>query len=226
MVIFNEKIIISVEGNIGVGKTTFISIISNNIDNASVVKEPVDEWVQLTDLDGTNLLETYYRDNNRWSYSFQNMACLTKMEKLLETLKNPNISSQYIFLDRSIETDLNVFSSMYVDNKTYSALEYSMFKKFYQIYQNYLKPPNKQFYIYLKCSPEKSLERIKKRNRPEEANITLEYLRMIADYHDKWLDNKDKPNDDVIIFDCENDFETNSIMIEQMIDKVKIKINV
>lgn len=226
MEIFNEKIIISVEGNIGVGKTTFISIISNNIDNASVVKEPVDEWVQLTDLDGTNLLETYYRDNNRWSYSFQNMACLTKMEKLLETLKNPNISSQYIFLDRSIETDLNVFSSMYVDNKTYSALEYSMFKKFYQIYKNYLKPPNKQFYIYLKCSPEKSLERIKKRNRPEEANITLEYLRMIADYHDKWLDNKDKPNDDVIIFDCENDFETNSIMIEQMIDKVKIKINV
>lgn len=222
----NEKIIISIEGNIGVGKTTFISIISNNVDNAFVVKEPVDEWIQLTDLDGTNLLETYYSDNNRWAYSFQNMACLTKMEKLLETLKNKNISSKYLFLDRSIETDLNVFSSMYIDNKTYSVLEYSMFKKFYQIYQSYLKPPNKQFYIYLKCSPEKSLERIKKRNRPEEANITLEYLQIIADYHNKWLDNKDKPNDDVIIFDCENDFETNSEMINEMINIVKMKINV
>lgn len=222
----NGKIIISVEGNIGVGKTTFIDIISNNIDNTFVVKEPVDEWIQLTDLDGTNLLETYYNNNNRWAYSFQNMACLTKIEKMLETLKNPNISSRYIFLDRSIETDLNVFSSMYIDNKIYSMLEYSMFKKFYQIYQNYLKPPNKQFYIYLKCSPEKSLERIKKRNRPEEANITLEYLQMIGDYHNRWLDNKDKSNNDVIIFDCDNDFETNPEIIKQMIDTIKMKINV
>lgn len=222
----NEKIIISIEGNIGVGKTTFIDIISFNIDDVFIVKEPIDEWIQLTDFDGTNLLETYYNSNNRWAYSFQNMACLTKMEKLLETLKNPNISSKYIFLDRSIETDLNVFSCMYIDNKTYSALEYSMFKKFYQIYQNYLKPPNKQFYIYLKCSPEKSLERIKKRNRPEEANITLEYLQIIADYHNKWLDNKDKPNNDVIIFDCENDFKTNPEIIKQMIDAIKMKINV
>ena len=222
----NEKIIISIEGNIGVGKTTFISIISNNIGDAFVVKEPVDEWLQLTNSDGTNLLETYYGDNNRWAYSFQNMACLTKMEKLLETLKNPNVSSKYIFLDRSIETDLNVFSSMYIDNKTYSGLEYSMFKKFYQIYQNYLKPPNRQFYIYLKCSAEKSLERIKKRNRPEEKNITLEYLQTIADYHDKWLGDKNQSNNDIVVFDCENDFETNPEIINQMIDVLKMKINV
>jgi deoxyadenosine/deoxycytidine kinase len=62
MEIFNEKIIISIEGNIGVGKTTFINIISNNIDDVFIVKEPVDEWTKLCDLNGTNLLETYYRD--------------------------------------------------------------------------------------------------------------------------------------------------------------------
>jgi deoxyadenosine/deoxycytidine kinase len=154
------------------------------------------------------------------------MACLTKMEKLLETLKNPKITSQYIFLDRSIDTDLNVFSLMYINNKTYSKLEYLMFKKFYQIYQNHLKPSNKQFHIYLKCSPEKSLERIKKRNRPEESNITLEYLQMIYNYHEKWLNDKNKPNENVIIFDCENDFVSNPEMIKQMMNIIKMKINI
>jgi len=49
------------------------------------------------------------------------------------------------------------------------------------------------FFIYLRSSPEKCLEKIKKRGRENEMNITLEYLKQIHDYHEKAFDDlKDK----------------------------------
>ena len=44
--------------------------------------------------------------------------------------------------------------------------------------------------VYLRASPEKSLERIRARGRPEEKHITLEFLREIHFLHDEWLINK------------------------------------
>jgi len=44
-----------------------------------------------------------------------------------------------------------------------------------------------QTYLYLQSTPEVTFARVKQRNRPEEADITLEYLTQIHEKHQEWL---------------------------------------
>ena len=45
------------------------------------------------------------------------------------------------------------------------------------------------YFIYLRSSPEKCLEKIYKRGRVNEMEISLEYLKNIHEYHEKAFDN-------------------------------------
>ena len=213
----NNKIIISVEGNIGVGKSTFINILKSKWNNCEVVSEPVDMWKNLTDSDGKNILQTFYEDIPRWAYSFQNVACITRMMKIEDTIRASD--SRYIFLDRSLGTDKNVFEKMLYDNGQLNEIEHSMYNLWCDFYYKYVRSQENQIHIYLKASPEKCYERIKKRGRIEEESINLEYLQGLNKYHDDWLiNNPDSSN--VIVIDCEEDFEYDSskhcMMIEQI----------
>ena len=55
--------IISIEGNIGSGKTTLLGKLKEKYaDNKNIVflKEPVDDWATITDIDGVTMLEKFY----------------------------------------------------------------------------------------------------------------------------------------------------------------------
>jgi deoxyadenosine/deoxycytidine kinase len=54
------KIIASIEGNIGVGKSTFVRILKQYIANCEIVDEPVEIWKGLTNPDGQNILGLFY----------------------------------------------------------------------------------------------------------------------------------------------------------------------
>ena len=221
----NNKIIISVEGNIGVGKSTFINILKSKWDKdgceggCEVIPEPVDMWKNLVNTDGKNILQTFYEDIPRWAYSFQNVACITRMMKMEETIKNS--SSKYIFLDRSLGTDKNVFEAMLYDQGQINEMEHQMYTLWCDFYHKYVRSQENQIYIYLKASPETCVDRIKKRGRVEEESIGLEYLKGLNDYHDTWLLNE--PN--TIIIDCEEEFETNADKHNHMINQIKSKLD-
>ena len=55
--------------------------------------------------------------------------------------------------------------------------------------------------------------------RPEEAEIPLEYLKMIHEKHEKWFQEYDKEK--VLIIDTDNDFKHNENLIDQMMQKLK-----
>ena len=82
------RAIYSIEGNIGSGKSTFLSLIQNRIPNIHVMPEPVAEWqnIEVHNGDGTtkklNLLEKYYQDPQRWAFTFQTNAILSRMKEL------------------------------------------------------------------------------------------------------------------------------------------------
>ena len=72
-------------------------------------------------------------------------------------------------------------------------------------------------YIYLRASPEVSLERIKNRDRGEEINITLEYLQQISDLHDEWLL---KTSENVLVIDCDKDFEKDDLIFQDILKSI------
>jgi len=214
--------IISVEGNIGVGKSTFIEkILINNFDDSEKVSEPVELWKTITDENEKNILELFYNDKKRWAYSFQNIACITRMMKIEETIKTSN--KKYIFLDRSLGTDYNVFEKMLYDNGEISEIEHKMYNLWCSFYKNYVRDNNKIIYIYLKCDSNICLERINKRNRIEEKSINIEYLDKLNEYHDKWLLNSEEFNN-TIVLDCNDDFENNLEKQIEMINIIKNRI--
>lgn len=218
-----SKLIITVEGNIGVGKSTFINILRRNFPEYEFVDEPVEMWKSITDKDGDNVLQKFYTDTNRWAYSFQNIACITRMMKIEEAINKNNT----IFIDRSLETDKYVFEAMLYDSGNISEIEHSMYNLWCDFYYKYVRHDNKKIHIYLKASSNVCLERITKRGRKEEEGITLEYLEKLNIYHDNWLlksDNTHTDTSDVIIIDCEEDFENNAEKQEHMIDLIKSHI--
>ena len=219
----DNKIIISVEGNIGVGKSTFINILKSKWDEkdgCEVIPEPVDMWKNLVNSDGKNILQTFYEDIPRWAYSFQNVACITRMMKIENTIRNTN--SKYIFLDRSLGTDKNVFEAMLYDQGQINQMEHQMYTLWCDFYHKYVRSQSNQIYIYLKASPETCASRIKKRGRVEEESIELDYLKGLNDYHDTWLLNE--PN--TIIIDCEEEFEIDQDKHNHMINQIKSKLDI
>jgi len=217
----SEKLIISIEGNIGVGKSTFVNILKNNIDDCEVVDEPVEMWKKIVDENGKNILQLFYDDSKRWGYSFQNVACISRMIKIEEAIKES--SKKIIFLDRSLGTDRHIFEKMLYDSGVITEIEHQMYNMWCDFYYKHVRNQTNNVVIYLKSSPSVCAERILKRGREEEKNITLEYLTSLDTYHNNWL-LKDTTDSNIIIIDCDSDFENDMKKQKEMIAIINEKI--
>ena len=211
-----NKLIIAIEGNIGVGKSTFTRILKETFEQSTIVSEPVDMWLNIKNEEGENILGLFYKNIKRWAYTFQNLAYITRMMKIEDAIRN---SDGIVFLDRSLGTDRNVFEKMLHDDKILDEIEHKMYNLWYDFYTKYVSLKCNQLYIYLKCDPRTAFERIKKRGREEENNISFEYLEKLHKYHEEWLTNLDN----VIIIDCNKDFETDKIYQAEIMNYLKSK---
>lgn len=72
-------IIISIEGNIGSGKSSLIDNLKTYYSNYKeskiiFISEPIDIWKSIVDNNNNNLLNLYYQDQNKYSFPFQIMT--------------------------------------------------------------------------------------------------------------------------------------------------------
>ena len=70
--------VVSIEGNIGSGKSTMLKYFEK-FQDVELVPEPVAEWC---DVGGHNLLGKLYEDPKRWSFQFQSYVQLTRLQLL------------------------------------------------------------------------------------------------------------------------------------------------
>lgn len=97
----NSSFFISIEGNIGSGKSTFLKKISD-LFTIPLLFEPCDLW---QNINGHNLLNEFYRDTKRWAYSFQLYAFLTRIEsieKMIDIVGNNLFFCRTVYFCRSI----------------------------------------------------------------------------------------------------------------------------
>lgn len=196
-------VIVSIEGNIGSGKSTIIEFLKNsNPDNDLYIflPEPVNEWEEIKDKNNNSILKEFYKDQKKYSFSFQMMAYISRLDILRKAINNnPN---KIIITERSLFTDKHVFAQMLFDDGKMSDIEFKIYNKWFSSFLD-LAPLHKV--IYLKTDPKISFSRISKRNRNGEDSIPYEYIENCHSYHEKMINSL--PNVEKKIIDCTNDFD-------------------
>lgn len=214
------KLVISIEGNIGTGKTSFLNSLKNKLgDVAEFIYEPVDEWLEMKDENGKNILETFYGDKKRWGYTFQNVAYITRMNNLVNVINTT--SKDIIIIDRSLSADLNTFAKMLYQDGFISQLEWNIYNKWNDFFNNNYSSKIKQHTIYLRCDPEVSFQRTRIRCRDEERGIPLDYLKELHLYHDLWLMRDGNPVPRTLLLDVNQDFVNDENRFEELFGMVQ-----
>jgi len=205
--------IISIEGNIGSGKSTIIEYLKTlNSDKIIFVDEPVSEWLNIKDKHGMNALDCFYKDKEENAFCFQVLAYITRLKKLMDTLKNSK--DAIIITERSIETDRNVFAKMLYDEGMFNSIQWETYNYWFDTFKDISKV---DMILYVNTSPIKCIERIHIRNRIEESTITLDYLVNCHEYHDNWIKNT---NTHIITIDGHNTIDTIRSEVIKVIDNI------
>lgn len=209
--------IVSIEGNIGSGKSTVVSELKHfykDLDETDIyfLEEPVGEWIQIKDNMGKNIIEKFYENQEKYSFSFQMMAYISRLSMLKRAVKyciHNKIS--LIICERSLQTDKNVFCKMLYDLGKIEDIEYQIYTKWFDEFIEDIPLTN---IIYIKTEPDIAFERVIKRNRKGES-ICLDYLKMCSDYHDNWLNLSDN-----IIVDGNNSQDMTFIIVNNFVNKL------
>ena len=194
--------IFSIEGNIGSGKSTLVKILTRTfkmLGNIPIIylPEPVSIWESITDKNGKNIIEKYYENQEKYAFSFQMMAYITRIHQLKEILKKNE--NAIIICERSVFTDKEIFAKMLHDDEKIEDVEYNIYCKWFY---EFVKDIPVAGLIYVKTNPGKCEKRVIHRNRKGES-IPLSYLENCHLYHENWLNNEKLP---VLTLDGNNDF--------------------
>lgn len=207
------------EGNIGVGKSTFLNKLKEHLPELEILTEPVNNWTN--QIFGQSLLENFYKDTSRWAYTLENLAMIHRVKDHIQIQTNTN---QDIIIERSIYSGHYCFAKNSFSNGYLTNIEWDIYQRWADFLIKSCNIPTG--FIYLKADAETCFERIKKRNRYSEKKLTLAYIKQIEKWHDKFLIKKEGIHKNltsvpVLELNCNQDFENNPKVLKEHIAKVK-----
>ncbi len=165
------KRFIAVAGNIGVGKSTLVTLLCQKLDWQPFY-EPVTENPYLVD---------FYRDMRSWAFHSQIFFLTHRLRIHHLLLQHPGSAIQ----DRSVYEDAEVFACNLYRQGLISERDYGSYQELYQVLVNFLPPPD--LVVYLRASVATLSNRIQHRGRDYERTITAGYLEQLNGIYEEWI---------------------------------------
>jgi deoxyadenosine/deoxycytidine kinase len=180
-------VIISIDGNIGSGKSTLVSQLKatfSEMPNVHFIQEPVDTvWNRVVDKNGETLLSNFYKNPSEHAFTFQMMAYISRLSILKDAVRN--LDYDVIITERSLETDKNVFEKMLHAQGTITDLEHAVYNMWFN---EFYKEVRCHAIIYIQASVDTCMKRIQQRGREGET-ISRDYIAECVRYHEEWIMN-------------------------------------
>ncbi|CAG9865265.1 unnamed protein product [Phyllotreta striolata] len=206
---------VSVEGNIGAGKSTLIKYFQQT-PGIDTYLEPLEWW---RNVNGHNLLDLMYSDIYQWLNVFQNYVQYTRL--VIQTSKPSSPSTTVQMFERSIQNNRFCFMEQAYRDGFLHGADYAVLDQWYRwIRAN--EDIALDLIVYLRSSPETVYERVKARQRPEEKSVSLDYLKGLHESHERWLMSDDERFNTipVLVLDADKTLEEIVQQYKQNEDKI------
>jgi deoxyadenosine/deoxycytidine kinase len=224
--LFSNKItIISIEGNIGSGKSTLLKNLKTHSEdseenvNIIFLKEPVDDWESIKDIHGVTMLEKFYSNQEKYSFSFQMMAYISRLALLKDAIEESRYSDKntIIITERSLYTDKYVFAKMLYESQLMEDVNYQIYCKWFT---NFAKECPLHKIIYVNTDPLKCCERIAMRSRSGEEGIPMTYLIKCHKYHETMMLDETIRELPILMLDGNDDIHQEPEILEKWIQEI------
>ena len=203
---FDNYNYISIEGNIGAGKTTLSSKISEDLNAKLVLERFADN----------PFLPKFYKDQNRYAFPLEMSFLADRYQQLTDDL------SQFDLFKDFIVSDYHIVKSLIFAKVTLQEDEFRLYKTMFDIIHKEMPKPD--LYVYLYQNTERLLANIKKRGRNYEQEIPAEYLEKINRGYLDYI--KTQTDLNVLIIDVSDfDFVKNQEDYVKILNEIKSKIN-
>ena len=167
------KRFVAVAGNIGVGKSTLVTLLSQRLG-----------WEPFYEPEGENpYLADFSRDMRAWSFHSQIFFLTRRLRIHRQLMDHPTSAIQ----DRSVYEDAEIFAHNLYRQGLIHDRDYSSYRELYLVLTEFLQPPD--LVIYLRASVETLSKRIQSRGRDYERQITSIYLSQLNELYEEWISN-------------------------------------
>ena len=175
---------ISIEGNIGSGKTSLVNKIINDFKGKVILEEFAEN----------PFLPDFYKDPEKNAFPLEMFFMAERFQQL-----SSNINHQDLFSELTV-ADYSFFKSKLFAQNNLKENELDLFNRLYNIMFSSIKKPD--LLIYLHSDIKRLQQNIKKRGRKYERNISDNYLKSIETRYFNYINKQNSYN--VLILDITN----------------------
>jgi deoxyadenosine/deoxycytidine kinase len=163
---------ITIAGNMGVGKSTLTSLLAQRLG-----------WTPFYEVvDDNPYLADFFKDMRQWSFHSQIFFLSRRIRIHRELVNHP----ESVIQDRSIYEDANIFARNLHQRGNLSTRDYQVYRGIYEEFIHFLPPPD--LIIYLKASLPTLIERIHRRGRNFEQEVSPLYLQQLNELYNSWIE--------------------------------------
>lgn len=199
----------AIDGTIGSGKSSVLAELERRHEDYGIYQEPIS---QFTDFAGTNPLQAFYNDPAEKSFEFQLHAYLCANDQLFEVMDDTRAVR---IIERGVPSCRYIFTELLHDQGNLSEFRYRLLQR---VFNNVSAPdaPYRVSRVFLLITDaDVALARIEARGRPEEGEVSREYVRLLQEYIVNFYD-EDSPHNVSNVYSICTDSKTTGQIADEV----------